>query len=33
MKQLLSEMRRRNIFRVSAAYLVVGWLVMQVVAP
>ena len=32
MKQLLSELRRRNIFRVAAAYLVVSWLVMQVVA-
>jgi len=32
MNQLLSELRRRNVFRVAAAYLVVGWLVMQVVA-
>jgi adenylate cyclase len=32
MMQLLSELRRRNVFRVAAAYLVVGWLVMQVVA-
>jgi TolB-like protein len=31
MKQLLSELRRRNVFRVAAAYLVVGWLVLQVV--
>jgi len=30
MKQLLSEMRRRNIFRVAAAYLVVGWVLIQV---
>jgi TolB-like protein len=32
MNQLLSELRRRNVFRVAAAYLVVGWLVMQVVS-
>jgi len=32
MNQLLAELRRRNVFRVAAAYLVVGWLVMQVVA-
>jgi len=32
MKQLLSELRRRNVFRVAAAYLVVGWLVMQIVS-
>ncbi|WP_323761239.1 hypothetical protein [Maricaulis sp.] len=31
MHQLLSELRRRNVFRVAAAYLVVGWLVMQVI--
>jgi len=32
MNNFLAELRRRNIFRVAAAYLVVGWLVMQVVA-
>ncbi len=32
MTSFLVELRRRNIFRVTAAYLVVGWLVMQVVA-
>jgi TolB-like protein len=32
MTQLLSELRRRNVFRVAAAYLVVGWLVMQVIS-
>jgi len=32
MTRLLEELRRRNVFRVAAAYLVVGWLVMQVVA-
>ena len=32
MKNLLAELRRRNVFRVAAAYLVVGWIVMQVVA-
>ena len=32
MTQLLAELRRRNVFRVAAAYLVVGWLVMQVSA-
>lgn len=32
MNQLLSELRRRNVFRVAAAYLVVGWLVMQVIS-
>tara|TARA_R110002073_G_scaffold121150_1_gene263456 strand:- start:89 stop:1957 length:1869 start_codon:yes stop_codon:yes gene_type:complete len=32
MTKFLAELRRRNIFRVAAAYLVVGWLVMQVVA-
>jgi TolB-like protein len=32
MKHLLSELRRRNVFRVAAAYLVVGWLVMQIVS-
>tara|TARA_R110002051_G_scaffold68434_2_gene123270 strand:- start:10824 stop:12692 length:1869 start_codon:yes stop_codon:yes gene_type:complete len=30
--QFLAELRRRNVFRVTAAYLVVGWLVMQVIA-
>ena len=32
MDRLLGELRRRNVFRVAAAYLVVGWLVMQIVA-
>jgi len=32
MMQFFAELRRRNVFRVAAAYLVVGWLVMQVVA-
>ena len=32
MNSFLAELRRRNIFRVAAAYLVVSWLVMQVVA-
>ncbi|WP_109259491.1 hypothetical protein [Hyphobacterium indicum] len=32
MMSFLSELRRRNVFRVAAAYLVVGWIVMQVVA-
>jgi TolB-like protein len=32
MNQIFAELRRRNVFRVAAAYLVVGWLVMQVVA-
>jgi len=32
MNRLLNELRRRNVFRVAAAYLVVGWIVMQVVA-
>ncbi|WP_339748106.1 hypothetical protein [uncultured Maricaulis sp.] len=27
----LAELRRRNVFRVAAAYLVVGWLVLQIV--
>ncbi|WP_109259490.1 hypothetical protein [Hyphobacterium indicum] len=31
MSRLLAELRRRNVFRVAAAYLVVGWLVLQVV--
>jgi len=36
MSSLLSELRRRNVFKVGAAYLVLGWVVMQVtglVAP
>ncbi|WP_291841759.1 hypothetical protein [Maricaulis sp.] len=32
MNHFLAELRRRNVFRVAAAYLVAGWLVMQVVA-
>jgi TolB-like protein len=32
MNTFLAELRRRNVFRVAAAYLVVGWLVMQIVA-
>lgn len=32
MNRLLSELRRRNVFRVAAAYLVASWLVMQVIA-
>ena len=32
MNQLFAELRRRNVFRVAAAYLVVGWIVMQVVS-
>jgi adenylate cyclase len=32
MNQLFAELRRRNVFRVAAAYLVVGWLVMQIVS-
>lgn len=31
MTNILAELRRRNVFRVAAAYLVVGWLVLQVV--
>lgn len=31
MGQLLRELQRRNVIRVAAAYLVVGWIVMQVV--
>ncbi|MEE2524804.1 hypothetical protein V0U79_00365 [Hyphobacterium sp. HN65] len=31
MSNLISELQRRNVFRVAAAYLVVGWIVMQVV--
>jgi len=30
MNAFLTELRRRNVFRVAAAYLVVGWLLMQV---
>jgi TolB-like protein len=32
MINFLNELRRRNVFRVAAAYLVVGWLVMQVIS-
>ena len=32
MTGFLAELRRRNVFRVAAAYLVVGWIVMQIVA-
>ncbi|MHA6287640.1 tetratricopeptide repeat protein [Maricaulis sp. CAU 1757] len=32
MNKLIGELRRRSIFRVAAAYLVAGWLIMQVVA-
>jgi len=32
MNSILFELRRRNVFRVAAAYLVAGWIVMQVVA-
>jgi len=32
MNQLLSELRRRNVFRVAAAYLVGSWLVLQIVS-
>ena len=31
MNKLLSELRRRNVFRVAAAYLVVGWMLIQIV--
>ena len=31
MNHLLSELRRRNVFRVAAAYLVVGWIVLHVI--
>lgn len=31
MKALLAELSRRNVFRVAAAYVVVGWIVLQVV--
>ena len=30
MTSLLSELKRRNVFRVAAAYIVVGWVVLQV---
>lgn len=32
MTALLTELRRRNVFRVAAAYLVVGWVLIQVVS-
>ncbi|MHA6287523.1 tetratricopeptide repeat protein [Maricaulis sp. CAU 1757] len=32
MTRILSELRRRNVLRVGAAYLVAGWLVLQVVS-
>ena len=32
MNQFFAELRRRNVFRVAAAYLVVGWMVMQIVS-
>ncbi|MEN0653229.1 MULTISPECIES: tetratricopeptide repeat protein [Hyphobacterium] len=32
MTGLLAELRRRNVFRVAAAYLVVGWLTLQIVS-
>mgnify|MGYP003641515300 CR=1 FL=1 len=32
MNRLLSELLRRNVLRVAAAYLIVGWLIMQVVS-
>lgn len=32
MNRLLAELRRRHVFRVAGAYLVVGWLAMQVIA-
>jgi TolB-like protein len=31
MNAFLAELRRRNVFRVAAAYLVVGWLILQVI--
>ncbi|WP_420432753.1 hypothetical protein [Hyphobacterium sp.] len=31
MNQLIRELQRRNVIRVAAAYLVVGWIVMQIV--
>lgn len=36
MANLIGELKRRNVFRVGAAYLVVGWVALQavdVVAP
>jgi len=30
MQSIISELRRRNVFRVAAAYLVVGWLLIQI---
>ncbi len=32
MNNILSELRRRNIFRVAGVYVVVGWIVMQVIS-
>jgi TolB-like protein/tetratricopeptide (TPR) repeat protein len=32
MNHLLAELRRRNVFRVAASYLVVGWLTLQIVS-
>ncbi|MEE2525946.1 hypothetical protein V0U79_06175 [Hyphobacterium sp. HN65] len=32
MNHFLAELRRRNVFRVAVAYLVVGWLILQVIA-
>lgn len=32
MNRLLAELRRRNVFRVAAAYLVVGWILIQFVS-
>tara|TARA_R110002073_G_scaffold126703_1_gene271615 strand:+ start:6616 stop:8481 length:1866 start_codon:yes stop_codon:yes gene_type:complete len=32
MKSLLAELRRRNVFRVAAAYLLLGWVALQVVS-
>lgn len=32
MGDIFSELRRRNVFRVAAAYAVVGWIIMQVVS-
>lgn len=31
MNKLLGELRRRNVFRVATTYLVIGWLIVQVV--
>ena len=30
MKELMSELRRRNVFRIAVAYVVVGWVVTEV---